>query len=1497
MLKRISKIVALLGAGFLFLLLLVSLFTQTPSFRNWLREFLLSEVSANLNGTLILGQINGNIISGFTIDSVRIETGGEVVISAGRIGADYQLLPLLRREFRLKRLIIEQPMIRIVRPRSGGWNIARLFRSSGDSSQSVFDWHLFLADVQLKNATVSLVDSATLADTTHHRLDDSFVEYHDFILRDLNLQLDALVAPDHFAATIRHASFYSEQPAIELIHARGNFFADSLGAKVSNLVLQTGKSYLELGAAMKGLNIFRGIDLPEMQHDSAQLTLRSSNLDLQELKSFLPWIEFLDGSLSLDLDAAGEFGDLTVRRLNFKTYHTTMNLSGNVRSLHDPENLLLDVQMGESSIEPADALRLMPRFPLPSFGDVGRTTMIATFKGRPNNFLALATVRSQAGELTLDGTMNLTTPRPTYNVAFTTRNFSLARWFNTPEISSSINSSGRVEGSGLSINDLASSLTAELDSSHFRNIALSPSSLTVKAEAKRMSVEGNLHAEGMSIALSGNANFTNESRPSYDTRFSFTHVDLARLLDDPKYQSNLTLEGTANASGTSIDDISGQVELRLLTSTFGIHELGPEEINFSLMQDNPEKKHLALTSSIANIDLNGKFDLDVATASLSRHAGNLIEVIQRHAAPPDTLIAILPRKRTQFRPHTLRERQMDFDYALTVNNLQPIANLLEASSFDGRGSLRGRIHGNDEHLSLTARGMIEEMYIGTQGEGVLLYNTSLDLTLDSLTLRRPLEQLSATIQLSIGSGLVNDRHIDSVGLDLVYNKMNGSLSLSGVIDSTYSIVLSGVTSVQPNTYVFDVEALLVASGEYRWQNSQDVQLRLNYEGIRVMRAVMERGTEEFALSGILRHTGEFDVNAALRNFDLQGISAIRGGRRRGIAGDGFRGFGSADLHLSGALSDPLITFSALVESTSFRSTKIGTVRGAFSYASRNAVIDVRVTESASDTTPTLTIMGTLPVDLAFTGVDQRFPDEPQNIHVRSEQLNVSALDPLIRELDELVGTLSCDVRIEGTPAHPEYTGNITLTDVQSLFVPNNISYIINGNITPRGEKLLLNNVIVRNLPGEQPNGEGRFTGSITIRDYRVNDFDLTMVGQLLVMSNATRKIVPMMYGPLFAQADESGINLRGTLEQPYLSGKVYILDQNLTFPPTSVQEKNGGTARLHYVLVDDTTKHEAREDRRNRRFFSITSANADAVQPVETAEPSLLDRLRYNLVIETKGTTAIRMIFTPATNEELYAELEGRLTAVNERGTPSIYGDIEIAGQSYYTFFKKFAATGKLRFFGPWDNPELDINATYQGIRVVDTLQQPVRVELDITGTRYEPKLDMAIKIQNERGGTWEERTGDVQSDVISFILTNKFRDDLTSRERAGIQTSFVSTTGGSVVSGFTSNLLSGLFDDFVKKEFPFIRSVEVSYGGGNIQESADVRLSGEAFKGYFRFGGKILNNVGNANVSYLLNLGDVFSAPSIRNLFIQLERRVETDIDERDKETREARLYYRFSF
>jgi hypothetical protein len=192
-----------------------------------------------------------------------------------------------------------------------------------------------------------------------------------------------------------------------------------------------------------------------------------------------------------------------------------------------------------------------------------------------------------------------------------------------------------------------------------------------------------------------------------------------------------------------------------------------------------------------------------------------------------------------------------------------------------------------------------------------------------------------------------------------------------------------------------------------------------------------------------------------------------------------------------------------------------------------------------------------------------------------------------------------------------------------------------------------------------------------------------------------------------------------------------------------------------------------------------------------------------------------------------------------------------------------------------------------------------VFIEFDIKGTRSKPQLLTSIKVQTDPTRDPQDYTaggksgGDVQSDAFSFLLTGHFADERTAQDNATIVDAS-NAAGATLVNNFTSNMVSGVFQNFLQQQFPFITGASLSYQG----TSSDLRINAELGKGYIEFGGQVLNNIGNANVTYQLSLGDVFNTQRLRNLMFELQRVTDDYVEENRKPvTNSARVFYRFTF
>lgn len=1510
--KQVLKIAGYTVAAVLFLATVLAGLTQSKLFKDRLRTFLVATITKNTNASITLGTIRGNFVTGFSIDSLHIHIGDDEILSTGKIDVDYDFLSLPRKRIIVHRLTIHNP--RFVLRRSvedSVWNFSHLekYPHTETTAPEPFDWTVQVDELSLINGSVLLNDQLALASPGHEKALPHQVEYHDFAVEDINLKCSGRYSDEKAHLSIKNLSFHSDQPRFTLKSLRGDFSISPSGTEVKSLTIETERTTLRLSARLDSVNMFDGITLSQLQHKPVQLTVLADNISLDELKSFLTPVDFLNGSVYVDLEAAGAFGDLYVKRLNVQTKSTAIWLSGSVQNLHHPADLLLNIDIDDSRITPADAVNLMPLFNLPRFDQAGSFQLNAKYVGKPLRFNASVQLSGEMGTAEAIASLNLEQEQMEYDCSFQTSKLNLPKLWPTFPLRAMLTSHGTVKGRGTSPEHATARLTASLDSTSLERMVFGESEVIVDVRNRAMTAALKLKSATTSIDVTTTAAFHKQESPSFDLDAEIANLDLSKVLDDHHFKSNISFRTVAAIRGSDIDNISGRIQFITQPSTFQTYEFGDETLELQIDQRRADSSLVSLYSPIAEVISNGNTPLSRLVELLS----NEIQHLRQAAAVQGELFT--PDRTTS--AHTVLSKplasgnqdSLDWEFNVTVKNLKPLSVFFGGTPFNGRGSLRGNVRYADEQFALACSASVAEIFVGTIEQGTLVEDADIVLHIaaterDRSTVTDYLRHLKFDFFTYAHNGIINRTTYDGLSTRIIHENNISRYELRGTVDSLLTIDTQGSVKTSPHRYDITVDSMTLAFGELSWQNGRPINILVDRYGFSLPEMIIRTSDESLTLQGIVGFDGTVDGQLTVRQFDLRGIgnyANIRELQKR----QNFSGTVDLDASIKGTVSKPQILMTMSSNTIAYRGKNIGVLLGSLSYADDNLKVDVGVgnkhttAEETGSAKPTdVFIRGNIPISLAFDNGGPRFPDKEIDLVITSDALEIDFLDPMLATFDDLRGKLSCNIHVGGTPNQPVYNGVMTFAEVTFLFVPNNLLYTMSGRLEASREKIRLVDVRIANSTKDRTDGLATVEGSLTIRNFTVESFDVTAHGQLLLMNEATRRTLKSVYGTLFASIGSQGLHYRGTFDQSNLSGTVYIKEANLVFPPT--RESYYGTAEttLKYVVVDDTTSADRAQERLSLEFFGDqTNGNGSSANPVtSTASRTIWDGMWYDVLIETQGNAEIRMVFNQSTNEELFAALEGRVVLQRGERGPKMTGEIAVAERSYYNFFKKFSARGTLRFVGQPDNPELNITASYEDQRVIqqtdrDTTENVI-VTLDITGTRMEPKLKMSMTVDGVA------RTGDVESDAIPFILTGKFRDDLTSQERTDILTNLGSVAGGSLLYGVPSQMLSGVLSDFLQREFPIIRRAEFTYKGGNIQESADLRLSGEIGKAYWRGGGRIFNDIGNANVSVQLSMGEVLESPSLRNLFIELERKVEgSESEERRKLTHAARIFFRISF
>ena len=536
-------------------------------------------------------------------------------------------------------------------------------------------------------------------------------------------------------------------------------------------------------------------------------------------------------------------------------------------------------------------------------------------------------------------------------------------------------------------------------------------------------------------------------------------------------------------------------------------------------------------------------------------------------------------------------------------------------------------------------------------------------------------------------------------------------------------------------------------------------------------------------------------------------------------------------------------------------------------------------------------------------------------------MNLEMLDPFIPIISNLSGAMTCDMQMKGPIDAPLYKGSMSIRNAKFVFSPLGMPFILNGDLIPAGDRIQLEEFTIQNDPKERFHvGTMKVSGSFTLLGLNFKQFDLLAQGDLKVMSQEKRLTGQKLYGDLFAATGPNGIQWQGDLAASTVRGEVFVKDASLILPPE--HETESVRANIVNITFKDDTSHinqkikdslnaYIEKIKLNQSTGKITKGVMSSSSLAKLVHNSFLDGISYDVYIETKGPTSLRFVFSTQTSEELFADLQGRLYFNRTPTTSRLTGQVDISNRSYYNFFKKLEATGKLLFTGDVLNPELDVTATYEethdttsaqnqltptqsGGNISGTNKAPqVLVTVKITGTRNEPKTKISLQTKTYSDKDWTDwKEGDEEANAMNFLIFGQFSNELTDQQRMGL---IGSNLGVALASGMVMGPLS---EELRRSTLGVIQSVDVIYNGGQLTQS-DLRLTGQVGEAVIRAGGQVLSDITNANVSIELPVSFFVNSERYRNLILTFERRVEDiqNAEEQRRSSNGARLFYRIIF
>ncbi|MCX6133209.1 MAG: AsmA family protein [Ignavibacteriales bacterium] len=1490
----------------LFVVVAVLGFTQTKVFRSYLRTRLIETVASGIHADLTLGEIEGNLFTGFHAENVVLSRDGDSLLTVKRVDAKYDPLSLLAKNVSVSRITLTSPVIDLKRSKQGMWNVEPLFRSSSKDSTSS-SWTINLKQIQILQGKVHLFDSLDLA---AREADSSLqiwpgrIDYANLDLDSLHLDAGLHIHSRRIQLALRSFACNLLQPRFQIRELTGDFLLAPATVAVQKLSLLTGRSHVKLDARLDSVDITGVKDLAQLELAPLSAHLSIGRLDFGELKQFVGRpVAFLEQEVAGQVDIEGRFGSMDVRNVTLHTGATSVRIAGTLTNSHHPQDLELDLACVRNRIDPDDIHRLMPTLRLPDLSAFGPVEYDLRFKGKPLAFNVRVASSSRVGNIDVDGTLDLREPLISYDGVLRTSDFNLARLAGDSSLVSRIRSTITFQGRGVRLSEMTGVVRAEIDSSDFYGLPLTRSIVVVDVVDRTVRPRVSLHLGSARIDLGGTLQMKPKDLVGYDISGRINSLNLADITKNDDHTSDISFDVQAQGDLKSLRAISGRGALNVFRSSIDTVQFagGPAAIRINTLDASPQT--LSVTSDIFDLDVNGRFTPATVATALVRGGTLIGEAIAYRINSLDALRNAAGDQQAVKDFHTMVSSIRDtVDYSFSVNlkDCYPIGIAL-GRELEGSLGINGRVREEAQGIQLSAKAKVEVFRYGDEKLNLGMEMGTVSFSADGLSTRDLLHSMKLSLGAKAKRFDVQGLQTANLAIDLNMLADSSHFAVEAMLDSVVTVRGRGSAHYVDRLFAFTLDRLQAQFTSHDFINSGPVIFKVGKDGLQISNFLLHHEDEEVSVAGLFNSGGTSNLAASVHNVLVNNIPKVV---RRTASIESLppmSGIVNANATFDGSLEKPRFSLDMNATGVHYQQRPFGTVQIRSSYADRLLTIFAQL-QSQPDSmtsTPELLVNGTVPYDLSLTGESNGKLEGEMNLDVQSKDFRLEFLDPFIPELSNLSGHLVCDVKLRGTVESPAYAGSMVIQNARFLFDPLGIQYLVDGRLVPNGRQIAFENATVRNIPEDRPDGKLNLSGSFSLEGLKIKDFDLVANGQLLVMKESARRSNQGLYGDLVPGTGPLGITWKGSPSRSFVSGEVFTKYANLTLPP-AVQTQDLPNRSIEVKVIDDLKKDSAstqmKEGQSGPAVKTATLRSAKALAAVQEepapSQKSFLDNIVYNLAIETQGVTQLRFVFSNFTNEQLLAELKGRTVFTRDGDQMHLTGELELGNRSYYNNFKKLDATGRVNFTGDPVNPELDVVATYEGVGTRGPSgSSKVVVKVFITGTRDQPKVKMGLAEYDQLGNLMKERP-DKEGDAIAFLVTGSFRDELTQQDK-------LSLAGSSVLGGVASSILSGPLTDLLRKEFGIVRSVDVLYyGGGTLQESADVRLTGELGDAVFRLGGRVLSDLNNTNISMQLPMSAIVGSEKWRNLVLEAERTVQgiETVDQR-RESKGVRLLYRIIF
>lgn len=1471
---------------FIFVLFLILFgYSQTSSFRNLLRENLIEIVSSSTNnGKLYIGDIEGTFLTTLKVYDVALTDSVQTVAYIGKIEIQTSPLQLLLRKIYLRKILLSDIYVKVEEDKNGQLNFAKLFASdesveeeTDKDSGSPFPFRIqvnnfSVSNLNLSNKTYKYLQTDKLYET---------INSDDLVIENFNLfsRIYADLSKSEIRFILESLSFQPNFKNFTLENLKGSFFLTKDFASVEGLKLITKNTDFTINARVDSLDLLSGAELQQFEKYPVQLEVITPSFNFDDLSSFLDATNFLKGEPSLHLRVQGYFGDLNVEKLDVSFFDTNIKMSGHVKNLHTPEKLYMDVKINNSYVNYENVTKLLPALDLPDYKNIILSNFNAEYKGEATKFFAKIFGDVNKGKV--DGSMflDLTKDKLVYDANISTTNLNLFPFLG---INTSINSNSKIKGIGTSPNELAANAKIKINKTIIDGYSIKDLDLSAIGELQKIIIDLKANAENAVIAGNGIFDFSDTSKTKYDVSAEVKKLDLARFTKMQKDSSDLNLSFSFVGEEFDLDEMKSKLTAKLEPSSFNDHLISQSQIDL-IIDKRDSTRTISLESDFLDFNIDGQFSLKKAIDLMSYQSEMISRIVsdkidELNLLKPDTLV-------TDFAAgldSTISNEDISFNYSFYFKDFETVAKFLGLKKLDIAGEGSGVVTNNKNSFGITSDFNID--YFVNVFDTTVIYMSDLETQI-SFSRNNNINEfnnLFGSISFNTDRIYAN-KNFDDIAADIIFNQGKLYFNTGAKLDTNLSFQTDGIMYLRPEYNDITLENLDITYEKLDLYNEDVISVKFAGDSLRIDNFNLVSGSAFLALDGLMDENGYLNFILAFSDTSGKTLSKM-------LVQEGDRpinGHLKSTTKLRGTLNNPVFDSSLDFTDINIGQYKFGKIICELNYADTLLKTDLRfIDTSKSYINPSLKLFGSIPINLGFTNVDERFVNNKEmDIKLVTNEFIINTFGDVLPYIKNQMGILNANLSINGTTQNPTFSGQVYMDESYLTLRENNLDYNVSFHTVFNNEIITINDFMIKNTLMVANHGQMNGSGKVILSSEGLSEAEFVVKGDLTVLSNKSKEVMPNLYGDLFIGTD-------GDWVFTYLNGKsnfngdLVVKKANLTFSAGQVAGTNLSES-INYIFIEDTTKI-SKDDLMLRKLLERNSTKTNTVGTNTNSAD-----FDYEMGVTIEDPVEIVFILSKAANQKLTVNAAGTMRFERTSGQQFIQGEFTVLSGSKLEFIKTFAAEGAIRFESDVTDPYLDIISTYQSdyFDVQDQTTKPVAVKLKLTGplsnlgrnlTENTDNINVYVGQRNIQDNVPDTRL-DV-SDAFSFVLIGKFKNDLSADQRTELGNQ-INSEIGNVAGSFLGPVLTGFVNSAVGEVVNDIRL-------GQTQQATTFSISGRIKNVKYTFGGTtdVFQNVNQANVKieYLFN----------PNFLMRFERKdpvLQTNSFE--EKITELGLKYRFEF